>query len=170
MITRKSNDFIYPWTAEFSDCEKYRYSLRIPFNYNAPALMVIGLNPSTATELVLDPTLTRCVHFAKDWGYGTLIMTNLFSYRATDPEVMKEQPEPIGTGNDTALIKYSKEASLILAAWGNHGAFLNRSSHVIDLLKDVHLQCLKVTNEGHPIHPLYQTKDSTPITLISPAK
>lgn len=47
--------------------------------------MFIGLNPSTADESKDDPTIRRCIRFAKDWGYGGLLMMNAFAFRATDP-------------------------------------------------------------------------------------
>ena len=65
--------------------------------------MVIGLNPSTADEVTDDPTVRRCINYAKAWGYAGLCMTNLFAYRATDPVVMKAVAEPIGPDNDRYL-------------------------------------------------------------------
>lgn len=157
-------------TAEFSDCEKYRYTLRIQWNtlVRTPQFMqVIGLNPSTATELVDDPTLRRCKFFARREGCDGLIMTNIFAWRDTDPRLMKKSPAPIGESgqnhlgsfneNDVHLLRTASDAAVIVAAWGNHGAFMNRGRAVAGLISN--LKCFKVTGQGHPEHPLYQPSD-----------
>lgn len=88
--------------------------------------MFIGLNPSTAGDVEDDPTIRRCIQFAKDWGYGALCMTNLFAFRATDPAVMKSYSEPIGSDTDAVLAELAKNAGVVVAAWGNHGKHLGR--------------------------------------------
>jgi hypothetical protein len=83
--------------------------------------MFIGLNPSTADETIDDPTIRRCVIFAKDWGYGALCMTNLFAFRATDPAIMKAHPEPVGESNDGTLEELALSTVVVVAAWGVGG-------------------------------------------------
>lgn len=63
----------------------------------------IGLNPSTADETRDDPTIRRCIGFAKLWGYGALCMTNLFAFRATKPRDMRQAADPIGPENMALL-------------------------------------------------------------------
>ena len=75
-------------TAEFSPCRRYRYTLSIEWDASKERVMFIGLNPSTADETKDDPTVRRCKQFAKDWGYGAMVMTNLFAWRDTDPKKM----------------------------------------------------------------------------------
>ena len=70
--------------ADISPCGRYRYSLWRKWGPGATC-MFVGLNPSTADETADDPTIRRCMAFARDWGYGALCMANLFAYRATDP-------------------------------------------------------------------------------------
>ncbi|GHX72979.1 hypothetical protein VCSRO16_3593 [Vibrio cholerae] len=70
-------------TAELSKCRKYRYALWRTWDSDKPFAMFIGLNPSTADEKNDDPTLRRCINFAKSWGYGGVCMANLFAFRAT---------------------------------------------------------------------------------------
>lgn len=122
--------------------------------------MFIGLNPSTADEVVNDRTVSRCIQFAKDWGYGALCMTNLFAFRATDPEVMKAHPEPVGKDTDAVLVALAKNAGVVVAAWGNDGKHLGRAQQVVSFLPNLH--CLKVTKEGQPNHPLYLSKALKP--------
>src|SRR5690242_6108456 len=105
----------------FSDCRAYRYTLWREWDiFDKNYVMFVGLNPSTADERVDDPTIRRCIDFAKRWGYGALCMTNLFAYRATDPRVMKAFPYPVGPENDKWLVRCAREAGVVVAAWGNH--------------------------------------------------
>ena len=121
-------------SAKFSSCRTYRYSLTRIWDDSKETCVFIGLNPSTADENDDDPTIRRCIRFAKDWGFGRLVMVNLFSYRATDPKVMKSTPHPIGDDNDKHLLAECGKAQLVVAAWGNHGGHLNRSFDVLNLL------------------------------------
>ena len=84
-----------PRHAVFSPCRTYRYALSRVWAADKPYALFIGLNPSTADETLDDPTIRRCIDFAKRWGYGGLVMANLFAYRATDPAVMKRAAEPV---------------------------------------------------------------------------
>ncbi len=70
-------------SASILNCRKYRYSLTRSWNSAKGYVLFIGLNPSTADETIDDPTLRRCMNYAKDWGYGGLIMVNLFAYMST---------------------------------------------------------------------------------------
>lgn len=125
----------------------------------------IGLNPSTADETKDDPTIRRCIGFAKAWGYGALCMTNLFAFRATDPNVMKASQNPTGgKPNNNFLLQVASEAGLIIAAWGTHGDFNQRAEGVKCLLHEagVGLSHLGLTAGGHPKHPLYLKKNLIP--------
>jgi len=152
-------------TAELSDCRKYRYALWRTWDDSHPYVMFVGLNPSTADEVSDDPTLTRCVNFAKSWGYGGVCMANLFAFRATEPSDMKAATDPIGQENNKWLTQLANNAGLVVAAWGNEGAFLNRSTQVIELLPNLH--CLKINKSGEPAHPLYQKASSQPQLMSS---
>lgn len=127
--------------------------------------MIIGLNPSTADEKKDDPTITRCIDFAKSWGYGGLCMGNLFAFRATEPSDMFAVSDPIGSDNDEWLVKLSKGAGVVVAAWGNNGSHLGRSKEVMQLIPNLHY--LKMNKTGEPAHPLYlkATLRPTPISI-----
>lgn len=79
--------------------------------------MFVGLNPGTADEVTDDPTIGRCVAFAKASGYGALCMKNLFTFRATDPDNMKAAAEPIGPQNDFRLQRLARGPGVVVAAW-----------------------------------------------------
>jgi hypothetical protein len=146
-----------------SGCRTYRYVLWREWDMlNPEYAMFIGLNPSTADEIEDDPTIRRCVGYAKQWGYGALCMTNLFAYRATDREVMKKHPSPVGADNDRWLVECAKGAAVVVAAWGAGGGHLQRDQAVIRLLGQ-NLTCLTKIKEGHPGHPLYLKKSLTPV-------
>lgn len=151
-------------TAVFSDDRIYRYRLDRLWDARLPAMAVIGLNPSTADETEDDPTIRRCIRFAADWGYGGLIMVNLFSYRATDPDEMLTAPNPIGPDCDKHIELAAKEAFFILAAWGANGTHLARDHDVRRLVEPIRqMHCLKKTKHGQPGHPLYIRADTQPI-------
>jgi hypothetical protein len=113
------------------------------------------LNPSTADEVKLDPSCTRAREYAKAWGYGALIVTNLFGWRATDPKHLLIQKNPVGRGNDEAIVAAARSADLVVCAWGNHGLHNERSSQVMQLLKNQELHFLRLNSSGEPAHPLY---------------
>ena len=146
--------------AVISPCQRYRYSLTRQWNADLPNLMFIGLNPSTADATNDDPTLRRCIGFAKSWGFGGVIMANLFAYRATKPTDMKAASDPIGADNDQWLQTLADQSQLIVAAWGNHGSFLARSTTVRQLISDLHY--LSLNASGEPKHPLYIKANAQP--------
>lgn len=149
----------------FSPCRTYRYALWRDFGDLAGEgyAMFIGLNPSTADEVSDDPTIRRCIAFAKSWGYGALCMTNLFAFRATDPVDMKAVADPVGPENDYHLQRLASGAGVVVAAWGVHGTHRQRDTAVRSMMPKLH--CLRKTGDGHPGHPLYLPKILTPIPL-----
>lgn len=152
--------------AHLSPCRAYRYSLWRQWADNSKPLpvsyaMFIGLNPSTADEKEDDPTIRRCIAFAKAWGYDGLCMTNLFAFRATQPHDMMAASDPVGDYNDTSLGIWSQGAGIVVAAWGTHGSFQGRDKIVRKMLPDLHY--LRLTKDGHPGHPLYLPKTLMPL-------
>lgn len=146
--------------ATFSPCRTYRYSLLRQWEPDKGRVLFIGLNPSTADETQDDPTIRRCVGYAKAWGYGGICMANLFAYRATDPRDMKAAADPIGPDTDWSLGVLASEAGLVVAAWGAHGCYLGRGEKVRRMLSPLHY--LRLTKDGSPGHPLYLPACLTP--------
>lgn len=143
--------------ARFSRCRSWRTLLWRRWDAGRPVANFLMLNPSTADEVQLDPSCTRARIYAERWGFGGLIVTNLFAWRATDPGDMKAAREPVGRGNDAAILAAAGEAGLTVCAWGNHGAHLERSRRVVALLRGarIDLHVLKLNGGGEPAHPLY---------------
>ena len=138
--------------------KEFRYTLWREWEENKGYVQFIGLNPSTADEILDDPTIRRCIGFAKSWGYGALCMTNIFAFRATQPKDMFAATDPIGPDNDFWLSRTARESSLIVAAWGIHGNYLNRNKDVMALIPE--MKCLRFTKGGYPGHPLYIPKNT----------
>jgi hypothetical protein len=150
--------------AEISEDGKYRYTLSR--DWSAPGeptrtVVFVGLNPSTADAEKDDPTIRRCVGFAKAWGYNRLVMVNLFAFRATDPADMKKSEAPIGLANPKIVMVESAKAQLTVCAWGTHGAFKDVGRNMLQYLSAPHH--LGLTKNGHPKHPLYLKADCKPI-------
>ena len=143
--------------ATFSPCRRWRYLLWRRWDAAKPAANFLMLNPSTADELKLDPTCARARDYAERWGYGALVVTNIFAFRNTDPNRMKAVADPVGPGNDAAIVRAAREAGIVVCAWGNHGGFLGRSARVTALLRKnrIELHALRVNAGGEPAHPLY---------------
>ena len=139
--------------AVFSDCRKFRYALWRMWDGDKPLVMIIGLNPSTADEKVNDPTITRCISFARSWGYGGVCVMNLFGFRTTSPNELKSYHDPVGKENDLWVREMAKKVALKVAAWGNHGKFLNRSDEFLLTLDQLHY--IQLNKTGEPAHPLY---------------
>jgi len=153
--------------AQFSACRRWRYLLWRRWDPALPVANFLMLNPSTADEWKLDPSCTRARLYAERWGYGALIVTNVFGWRATDPEEMKAVRDPVGRGNDRAILRAARESALVVCAWGNHGAHLGRSVAVRELLRKagVEARVLRMNAGGEPAHPLYLPARLKPVLL-----
>ena len=75
--------------------------------------------------------------------------------RATDPAALKRVRDPVGSGNDAAIVRAARESALVVCAWGHHGLYESRSVQVAKLLGKYKLHVLKLNGSGEPAHPLY---------------
>lgn len=151
--------------ATLSDCGLYRYSLSRSWGFE-PWVGFLMLNPSTADASLDDPTIRRCIGFAKAWGYGGLMVVNLFALRATDPEDLRDSAEAgihvVGSKNDQHILECYTKVDRMVAAWGAHPFARKRAEEVIKLLNGS-LCCLRLTKGGHPAHPLYLPGNLEPL-------
>lgn len=157
MITRSHTKGDAPSTAIYSDCERYRYSLTRIWDPAGQKALFVMLNPSTATEVQNDPTVERCERRARALGFGSFQVTNIFAWRDTDPRKMRAAANPVGPENDDAICRGALWADQVIAAWGTHGAHLDRGHRVEKLLRGTGqpLFHLGLSKAGHPKHPLY---------------
>lgn len=161
--------------AVFSADRKYRYWLtrELEYGFNADksdTVTFLMLNPSTADEMQDDPTIRRCIGFARSWGYEQLIIANIFGLRSTDPQGIYDDDNPIdhcgGYTNNKYIRLAARKSDLVVCAWGNHGAVGGRGYFVEKMLRgdtsiSCDIKCLGVNATGHPKHPLYLRSDST---------
>lgn len=142
--------------AIISDCGRYRYTLSRTWDEHAEPLVFCMLNPSTADASQDDPTIRRCIGFAKANGYGGIIVVNLFAFRATDPKKIPLELVVAMGPNNVMHMREAAKGRDVVAAWGAHplktvthpalqllGAYANR------------ILCLGHTKAGAPRHPLY---------------
>ncbi len=143
--------------AKLSSDRIYRYRLWRYWDLRKGLVLFIGLNPSTADEGVDDPTIRRCIGFAADWGYGGLLMGNIFAFRNTYPETLRRcTVDPVGIDNDRELRSMDSEAKLTVKAWGNGGVFQGRGRIVDQMFPAA--WSFTYTKQGQPKHPLYVCK------------
>ncbi|MCY3895654.1 MAG: DUF1643 domain-containing protein [Chloroflexi bacterium] len=154
----------------FSDDRRYRYRLERQVCLLSEGLVqFIMLNPSTADETADDPTIRRCIDFTRRWGFGRLVVCNLFPYRATDPrELRREHCDALALNSGDPVwleqrrnwkhIEFAaNEADRIVVAWGTHGEILNAGDVYRRRLTEAgyRLHVLGMTKDGQPKHPLY---------------
>jgi hypothetical protein len=142
-------------TALFSRDRRFRYRLGRRWGDGAAACFVL-LNPSTADEAREDPTVRRCIGFARALGYGALEVVNLYAYVATDPAELRRAGYPVGRYNDRHIEAAARESERVVLAWGVHAARLRRPGEALELLRRIGAErhCLRLTASGHPEHPL----------------
>ena len=164
--------------ASFSECGKYRWSLIREFDNSSKKLIFIGLNPSLANSVINDPTLLRLINFAKSWGYGSLVVINLFARISKDPYELRRCSDPIGHLNQIVFEKtlkgWSEERfSDLWLGWGTKGTYMNRNDIALNAI-EFFIQKRKknfqnaskpyaigVTKSGHPRHPLYVSAEKS---------
>ena len=103
-------------------------------------------------EPVDDPTIRRCMGFAKREGCGGIIVINQYALRTPNPQDLYAAKDP--HGEPLAGIhrrKVLQESDIVVAAWGSHCVTLD--------FQGVDLMCLGRTKDGSPRHPLYVRAD-----------
>lgn len=164
-------------TATISPCGTYRYTLTrsLPsvLRWIRPCLFVM-LNPSTADHTKDDPTIRRCIGFAKREGCTSLTVVNLFALRATNPEELRKHHDPFGPDNAKHLaeqISQHRTTGYIVAAWGSNPLAARYEPLFVwrKTLLDAGALCLGMTAEDGPRHPLY-VKNTQPLMRWSPRR
>lgn len=141
--------------AVFDRTGRYRYLLTREWDRSMPNVAFVLLNPNRADAVRDDPTIRRCVAFARAWGYGSLSVTNLFAWRALDFRDVRSARDPVGPRNDAHVRRAAARAALVVLAWGAQGAYHERDQTTLALLAGRPLHVLRRTRTGQPSHPLY---------------
>lgn len=155
--------------AAISHDGRYRYTLRRSWGPSTPGdgPLFIMLNPSTADANVNDPTIRRCIGFAKREGFHSLDVVNLYALRATKPSALNGDTDPIGDANDQCIeAMLVRRTGPVVAAWGASAmrvgigqARVDRVLRVLRTSGRSAIWCLGMTRDGHPRHPLYVRAD-----------
>lgn len=146
--------------AEISPCGRYRTWLTREWDARCWKMPFVMLNPSIADADIDDPTIRRCMGFARRERYGGIVVANLYSLRATNPAELRTADYPVGPGNEAALYRLAKgcveSAVPIVCAWGVNGAERG-STFIVAKFRTMgcKLVCLGKTAQGAPRHPLY---------------
>lgn len=156
--------------AEFSACGAYRYTLWRQWDPMLSTCLFIMLNPSTADADKDDPTVAKCGRYARAWGYGRLEVRNIFALRSTNPNALYSAADPVGPGNNDAILSAARTAELVVCAWGVHGELHRRGREVLSLLAEERVvpHALAITQCGEPGHPLYLPGKAKPVRLWLP--
>lgn len=150
-------------TAIIDNTGKYRYLLSRTWDEDLPPAVFIMLNPSTADAEADDPTIKRCINFAKAWDCGGIKVVNVFAYRATNPKELFKAQNPIGIENERHIRESIINPGLIVLAWGSSCTKLKSGyEKVKEILKDSKTCCLGITKDGFPKHPLYLSNTTMP--------
>jgi hypothetical protein len=148
--------------AVFDAGGRYRYALTRRWAAGGAAVAFVLLNPSAADAERDDPTIRRCMGFARAWGCAALEVVNLFAWRATRPAMLRQAPDPVGLDNDAHLLRAARGAQRVVLAWGAHGDLGGRDAAVLALLErsGIRAHCLGVTLGGQPRHVLYLPRET----------
>lgn len=152
-------------TANISDDGLYRYRLGRTWDPALPKMVWIMLNPSTADAEVDDPTIRRCMGFARREHCGGIEVLNLYALRATKPQGLTLQADPEGPCNCAAWLEVLPDASVgaktsgpVVAAWGASIPKGLPESRALDAIVSVvtpQWYTLGLTKGGAPRHPLF---------------
>ena len=171
---------------EFSNCGKYRYRLHRTWDRTKPWVIFALLNPSTADAIADDPTVRRCIGFAKRWGCGSLAVLNVFALRSTDPKALKKADDPVGPKNAEAwsrclkwVMRTNKEIdadwrNFVVCGWGTHAGLNRQDRKAMQWIGDADhwinkAYCLGETQDGFPRHPLYLPYYEKPVPYFGRA-
>ncbi len=158
-------------SAIISPCGQYRYRLERDISLlPGPSVAWIMVNPSTADATEDDHTIRKVRGFSERFGFGRVIVGNLFAFRATDIRALRTAADPIGVEASSHLRLIMRDAERIIVAWGPLAKLprhLRTRWHEVRGIAEalrVPLWCLGTAQDGHPLHPLMQPYDR-PLTV-----
>ena len=155
------------WYYEPHTYQNYRYVLG---RVGKHPLVCIGINPSTAQPGALDPTLKSVERLAAANGFDSWIMFNVYPQRATDPNDMDKTPDRTLCDENLRWLQavLAQTEPTMWAAWGtliekrDYLPGLMREMVALTREREIPWVFGKRSKKGHPHHPLYLRKDSTP--------
>jgi hypothetical protein len=151
--------------AIISACGQYRYHLWRQWNASLACMCWLMLNPSSADDKEDDPTIRKCIGFAKRHDCGGISVRNVFALRATDPTGLLRHPDPFGPENEDYLMSARNVSllTILVLGWGTKKGGKRLAHHYKRAENACVIQkpyCFGVTKDGDPGHPLYLPYDS----------
>jgi len=132
-------------------------------------LICIGINPSTAEPDNLDNTLKSVERIALGNDFDSFIMFNVYAQRATNPDAMEKEYNPLLHRENLEAFRYVLSISDKPAIWAAWGAIIEKRKYLPACVRDMVAvgqeygatwHCAgAITKKGHPHHPLYLRKD-----------
>lgn len=153
-------------SSEACQGRRYRYTLRWPTGEdNDRECCFVLANPSTASASEVDPTVRRCIAYAKRWGYGWCVVVNVRAWRATDPKAVPADPLAVGISNDIVIFEAALRAELVVCGWGELGG--SQGAVALELIRKAGKlpHALKLNADGSPAHPLYLRNSLEPMAM-----
>lgn len=138
-------------------------------------LVCFGINPSTAEPNNLDNTLKSVDRLAKNNGFDSWIMLNVYPQRTTNPnflhKVINQELHDRNLYEIEIILK--KYRPVIWASWGT---LINKRNYLSSCLKDIvklaekynchWISIGKISKYGHPHHPLYLKKSEKSVRFL----
>ena len=132
-------------------------------------LICIGINPSTARPDDLDNTLKSVERIALGNGFDSFIMFNVYAQRATSPDDMEKEYNPLLHKENMEAFRDVLSLSDKSAVWAAWGAIIEKRKYLPQCVRDMleigqqygaSWYCAgAITKKGHPHHPRYLRKD-----------
>jgi hypothetical protein len=152
-------------SAIISDCGLFRYQLYRCWDDRKPCVTWIMLNPSTADDKVDDMTIMKCIAFSEIFGFGKMIVVNLYAFRTKSPQLLERHGYPVGPENDVHIVSAMFNSEMIIAAWGAHGRGKQRAKDIMALTASRDVMALKLLHGAVPGHPLMLPYKSQLVTV-----
>lgn len=151
--------------AILSGCGTYRYHLWRRWDDLLPTMVWVMQNPSSANATQDDPTIRRCIAFAKREGCGGISVRNVFALRATNPDELAKHPDPFGPENERHLMcaRNVSLMTILVAGWGRKSTKKRLQEYykmAACCLAPQHPKCFGTTKDGDPRHPLYLPRNA----------
>lgn len=155
----------------------HRYSLEMRTDLKSKInsknhLVVICMNPSTASDKITDPTVNEIIRTMFIMGYKGFTLFNLYPERATEPKglpnytkVSDDEKKDIDTYLEKNIeclktfLEYNPDITEVWGAWGDldKKVLTLGEKEVLKLLKSKVIKVfyfVKKTKQGNPPHPL----------------
>lgn len=153
--------------AGISSNKKYRWWLFRCWAAEKPLVIWIMMNPSTADHTKNDPTIGKVIRYSKKWGYGAVLVLNIYAFRTSRPENLpRVMSEAVGKSNDwwirTIFAFAARKKIPVVCAWGVKHKERGAKVRVIADEAGLRLMCLELALNAEPKHPRFLSEDLRP--------